>query len=631
MKTVPNGLGTSTLAVCWRVQRQDGQLVLGTEHDRNITIESGSLAGIYLSRVGITGSDLKSASDLSVDNLEVEAHRTDDMTIMGLRALDIEGGLYDNASCVLFQVNWEDTTKTLVQRRGTLGIAVRTHEGRYRTELRGMSQQLTQSLVRTFSVTCDAELGDDRCKVDVTPFILSGVVVAVDSRRHFYADFTFDSAPPDSDFYRGGSLRWNSGGNESFSMEVNREVRGVLDSPGGSPVDSPGDSPPPATGSGIQFTPNHWIQFLPGNDDNLLITSTVTDCPELVGVLTTFYWNELESSMGVYDFSEVISKLNHVGGDGRKYVVKIHDKTFDTDSSGGANPLPGYLSSHALPNQTGGYTTIRWNATVVTRFKALITALLDAIDGLGTYAQFEGIALQETALGLTSSQLSSNGYSATVYGDYYIDMIQWFATAAPTKRVWWLANFIQGGQSQISRVVTTCKPLGNFMLIGPDNWPTSTALSTNVYPYWDLHQGDCPLGICNSVPSYSEGMTMQEIHEFAVEELHVDIEVWTWKPSGTYNFPDDAVPVIQGDPAFAGSTGYTNWEESAYYTQESEVHLFLPMPADIEVGDTFTLRPGCDKKRSTCVSAYNNLPNFRGHGFYVPGQMEVLKVGGQGA
>jgi uncharacterized phage protein (TIGR02218 family) len=36
------------------------------------------------------------------------------------------------------------------------------------------------------------------------------------------------------------------------------------------------------------------------------------------------------------------------------------------------------------------------------------------------------------------------------------------------------------------------------------------------------------------------------------------------------------------------------------------------MPFAIQVGDTFTYAPGCDKTRETCCNKFNNILNFRG-------------------
>jgi uncharacterized phage protein (TIGR02218 family) len=43
--------------------------------------------------------------------------------------------------------------------------------------------------------------------------------------------------------------------------------------------------------------------------------------------------------------------------------------------------------------------------------------------------------------------------------------------------------------------------------------------------------------------------------------------------------------------------------------------LFEPLPSDIQVGDAFTLYPGCDKSRTTCRDKFNNVVNFRGEPF----------------
>jgi uncharacterized phage protein (TIGR02218 family) len=59
--------------------------------------------------------------------------------------------------------------------------------------------------------------------------------------------------------------------------------------------------------------------------------------------------------------------------------------------------------------------------------------------------------------------------------------------------------------------------------------------------------------------------------------------------------------------------------EIKFWTQAvSAVHLHLPMPASIAIGDTLTLYPGCDKTVATCAGRFNNMPNFRGEP-YVPG------------
>ena len=68
MRTIPAGFLDATvtdLQVCWKVVRRDGVEILGTECDiRTSRSPTGDYAGLYLARAGITGSDMRSTSDL---------------------------------------------------------------------------------------------------------------------------------------------------------------------------------------------------------------------------------------------------------------------------------------------------------------------------------------------------------------------------------------------------------------------------------------------------------------------------------------------------------------------------------------------------------------------------------------
>ena len=55
---------------------------------------------------------------------------------------------------------------------------------------------------------------------------------------------------------------------------------------------------------------------------------------------------------------------------------------------------------------------------------------------------------------------------------------------------------------------------------------------------------------------------------------------------------------------------------------------FTTLEARHAGGDDFTITPGCDKTKATCIVTFDNVVNFRGFSF-VPGQDNVLKVGGQ--
>ena len=51
--------------------------------------------------------------------------------------------------------------------------------------------------------------------------------------------------------------------------------------------------------------------------------------------------------------------------------------------------------------------------------------------------------------------------------------------------------------------------------------------------------------------------------------------------------------------------------------------LYLPMASNIEIGDEYTMQPGCNKTFATCKARYNNVKNFRGEP-HVPGNDQIL-------
>lgn len=56
--------------------------------------------------------------------------------------------------------------------------------------------------------------------------------------------------------------------------------------------------------------------------------------------------------------------------------------------------------------------------------------------------------------------------------------------------------------------------------------------------------------------------------------------------------------------------------------------FFLPFPYDVEIGDTYTVYAGCDKKLSTCRDKFDNVINFQGFPDK-PQRDKASKFGGQ--
>jgi hypothetical protein len=57
-----------------------------------------------------------------------------------------------------------------------------------------------------------------------------------------------------------------------------------------------------------------------------------------------------------------------------------------------------------------------------------------------------------------------------------------------------------------------------------------------------------------------------------------------------------------------------------------QLTLYLPMPYQPAIGDTYSLKAGCDKAFATCKTKFTNVVNFRGEP-YLPGIDKLVQVG----
>lgn len=196
------------LTVCGVVYKRDGSTVRCTQHDEDLDIEGGDLEGLYLANAPITASDIKSSSDLSVDNLEVDGFIDDRLSFSGFSVRDIESGQFAGAPFETFLVQWDDPSawqKTL--RRGYLGELSRTSEGEFKAEWRGLLQYAQQTIGRTYSELCDVKrFGDTRCGLDVAAREQHVTVASVTSRRRFTVSVTADPAFGDAYFDLGEAI-----------------------------------------------------------------------------------------------------------------------------------------------------------------------------------------------------------------------------------------------------------------------------------------------------------------------------------------------------------------------------------------------------------------------------------------
>ena len=202
--------GATTLCWCWRLTRADGVTFGFTDHDRDLVFDGT----VFEAGSGFTASDIESSIGLSVDNLEAEGA----LRSQRLSEEDLAAGLFDGASVQIYRVNWQDVSQRVLMRAGSIGEVSRG-ELAFKAEIRGLAHFLQQPQGRLFQYGCDADLGDNRCGVDLNApaFKSAGVVLAVTSAT--VMNVSGLEAYADGWFSR-GLLTWTLGANAGLGMEV---------------------------------------------------------------------------------------------------------------------------------------------------------------------------------------------------------------------------------------------------------------------------------------------------------------------------------------------------------------------------------------------------------------------------
>jgi hypothetical protein len=179
----------TTLTTCWKATLQNGTVVAATKLDRDLVIDGVT----YQSVVGYFDSDVENSAELNPDNLEIDGF----LASPAITNADIHSGAWDYAAIEMFEVNYNDLTMGKnILRTGTLG-EVKGGRIKFTAELRGLMQAYTRTIVRLMTKDCNADLGDGRCKVDMTLFTATGTVGSSNSTNSVIYDAGRTEAGPD--------------------------------------------------------------------------------------------------------------------------------------------------------------------------------------------------------------------------------------------------------------------------------------------------------------------------------------------------------------------------------------------------------------------------------------------------
>jgi uncharacterized phage protein (TIGR02218 family) len=216
MLDIPSGLqakldsGVTTLARCWLITRNDGVTQGFTDHDEDIVINDVTCrAGS-----GLTTSEASVQLGLAIGGTELSGALADDT----LTEADLAAGRYDAAAVEIWLVDWSEPALKVKLSAGVLG-EVRREGAAFTAELRGLAHRFAEDRGRLYTKTCNADLGDGRCTVDLTNATMrgAGVIADVTATSAFIATGLGDYA---DGWFTAGKLAWSGGANAGQAVEV---------------------------------------------------------------------------------------------------------------------------------------------------------------------------------------------------------------------------------------------------------------------------------------------------------------------------------------------------------------------------------------------------------------------------
>lgn len=209
---------SSTLTALILIEPETIDTVGFTSHDEDIEFDGET----YYADPGLSPTEMASAIDYSVDNLEILGAFDDDL----VKLADVQGGVFDDAPYSLIVIDYENPGYgSMTVQRGTLGNISGADE-RFTFELRSLSQKLQQTRGELTQALCRADIFDARCKLDPggthpglgIPYLYEEVeVTEVVSRFAFKA--TFGVTIP-AGYFGAGLLVWGTGVNNAQASEV---------------------------------------------------------------------------------------------------------------------------------------------------------------------------------------------------------------------------------------------------------------------------------------------------------------------------------------------------------------------------------------------------------------------------
>lgn len=205
--------GSTKLSWAVEIESRYGQVLRYCGSSRHQQIGSDGYSAVP----GMSVSSIAATLGMEVDNLKATLGDNGDI----LQA-DVLDGLWDGANYRLFLFNQDNPDETIPWTSGTVAN-IEPRIAAQDIELRDWRQALHQDRTPTHEFPCTYELGDERCKKDLTAFTFTAIPITSVTSAY---EITASSLGQAADFFTNGKLQFTTGANANgLTSQIWRRIR----------------------------------------------------------------------------------------------------------------------------------------------------------------------------------------------------------------------------------------------------------------------------------------------------------------------------------------------------------------------------------------------------------------------
>ncbi|MFN8554787.1 MAG: hypothetical protein U0103_25220 [Candidatus Obscuribacterales bacterium] len=256
-----------------------------------------------------------------------------------------------------------------------------------------------------------------------------------------------------------------------------------------------------------QWHPGHYILIGPASDSK--VSDWLSYSPRFRGVQIVYRWNELEPSLGNYNFSAIKRHMALAKAANKHIWAQIQFKGFSADPF---EVCPRDLKGSPKPgggNYSAFYAYVRngriirqpasWDPAVNHRLKNLLTAMGYALRSDSNASALEGVNMPESASGARPDDIAAQPNVLPLDKDqannFVIQRFQTLNAALPHTQVMQYTNAIHPTAALPNNAAMVAKEIAEGVGFGgPDLDPRRSNLVENVYSQCALAAGKIPIG-----------------------------------------------------------------------------------------------------------------------------------------